>query len=164
MLNFKLIAEKYIDPIIDEVHKKNIISRNEVMHDSVEYLENVLVNETDILQEYFIPRKNFIAYIDRMRTLLQKSKIPLLNASVHIINKESNTLNYAPQDMFAIVLYLNQRVDKSSLQAMEKLTSDLIDLVLSSMKRFFSISLYYTASSYKKPIPPLMPFLHSKEI
>ena len=61
---------------VDEIRKKNILSRNEVMHDSVEYLENVLINETDILHEYFIPRKNFIPYINQVRTLLQKSKVP----------------------------------------------------------------------------------------
>ena len=160
---FKWIAEKYIDPTLDKVRKKNLISRNEIMHDSVEYLENVLINETDILHEYFIPRKNFIPYIDQMRTLLQKSKIPVLNASIRIINKESNMLNYAPQDMFAIVLYLNQRVDKSSLQAMEKLTKDLIDLTLKFDGTFFlPYQLYYTREQLQKSYPNIDAFFALK--
>ncbi len=148
---------------VDEIRKKNILSRNEVMHDSVEYLENVLINETDILHEYFIPRKNFIPYINQVRTLLQKSKVPVPNASVRIVNKESNTLNYAPQDMFAIVLYVNQRVDKSSLQAMEKLTSNLIDLALKFDGTFFlPYQLYYTREQLQKAYPNIDAFFALK--
>lgn len=160
---FKWIAEKYIDPAIDAVHKKSLISRNEVMHDSVEYLENILVNETDILHEYFIPRKHFIACIDQMRTLLQKSKIPVLNASIRIVHKESNMLNYAPEDMFAIVLYLNQRVDENSLHAMKTLTGELIDLVTAFNGTFFlPYQLYYTPQQLKKAYPAINAFFALK--
>ncbi len=160
---FKWIAEKYIDPTFDRLRTKNIVSRNEIMHDSVEYLENVLVNETDILHEYFIPRKNFIPYIEQMRTLLQNSKIPVLNASVRIINKESNMLNYAPEDMFAIVLYLNQRVDRESLRAMEQLTKDLIDLTLKFDGTFFlPYQLYYTREQLEKSYPNIDAFFALK--
>ena len=160
---FKWIAEKYIDPIIDKVRKKNVISRNEIMHDSVEYLENVLINEIDILHEYFIPQHNFIAYIDQLRPLLQKSKIPILNASVRIVNKESNMLNYAPQNMFAIVLYVNQRVNPSSLRAMETLTRDLIDLVLKFNGTFFlPYQLHYTREQLQKAYPNIDAFFALK--
>lgn len=160
---FKWIAEKYIDPTIDTIRKKNILSRNEIMHDSVEYLENALVDETDILHEYFIPRKHFIAYIDQLRTLLKSSKIPVLNASVRVVNKESNMLNYAPQDMFAIVLYLNQRVNTKALQAMEKLTSDLIDLALKFEGTFFlPYQLHYAREQLEKSYPNIDAFFELK--
>ncbi|CAN5133249.1 FAD-binding oxidoreductase [soil metagenome] len=160
---FKWIAEKYIDPAIDKLRTKNLVSRNEIMHDSVEYLENVLINETDILHEYFIPHKNFIPYIDQMRTILKNSKIPVLNASIRIINKESNMLNYAPEDMFAIVLYLNQRVDTESLQAMKKLTSDLIDLTLKFDGTFFlPYQLHYTREQLQKAYPNINTFFALK--
>lgn len=160
---FKWIAEKYIDPTIDTIRKKNLLSRNEIMHDSVEYLENVLVDETDILHEYFIPRKHFIAYIDQLRTILKNSKIPVLNASVRVVNKEFNMLNYAPQDMFAMVLYLNQKVDTSSLQAMEKLTNDLINLALKFEGTFFlPYQLYYTREQLEKSYPNIDAFFALK--
>ncbi len=161
---FKWIAEKYIDPNLDKLHTRNILSRNEIMHDSVEYLDNVLINETDILQEYFIPRKHFIACIDQMRTILQKSSIPVLNASIRIINKESIMLNYAPQDMFAIVLYLNQRVNRPALQAMEKLTYDLINLVLKFDGTFFlPYQLLYTHEQLYQAYPKIDAFFHLKK-
>lgn len=159
----KWVAEKYIDPAIDTRRKNNIISRNEIMHDSVEYLENVLINETDILHEYFIPRKHFVACIEQMGLLLKKSKIQVLNASIRVVHKESNMLNYAPEDMFAIVLYLNQRVTTKALKAMEKLTRELIDLVLRFNGTFFlPYQLYFTAEQLHLAYPNIDAFFELK--
>jgi len=160
---FKWIAEKYIDPGILALHKKSLLSRNEVMHDSVEYLQNILVNETDILHEYFIPQKHFIAFIDQMRTILKKSKITVLNASVRIVHKESTMLNYAPDDMFAVVLYLNQRVNEKALSAMELLTRELIDLVLKFDGTFFlPYQLHFTREQLQKAYPNIDVFFALK--
>jgi FAD/FMN-containing dehydrogenase len=160
---FKWIAEKYIDPAIDINRKNNILSRNDVMHDSVEYLENILINETDILHEYFIPRKHFIEFIDQMRIVLQQSRIPVLNASVRVVHKQFTMLNYAPEEMFAIVLYLNQRVNEKALLAMEKLTRDLIDLALKYNGTFFlPYQLYCTAQQLHTAYPNIDEFFALK--
>jgi len=160
---FKWIAEKYIDPLLEKFHQGTLISRNAIMHDSVEYLENVLINETDILHEYFIPRKHFIPCIERMGAILQKSNIPVLNASIRVINKEDNLLNYAPEDMFAIVLYLNQRVNEKALHAMELLTRELIDLVLTFDGTFFlPYQLYFTDEQLHKAYPMIDLFFATK--
>lgn len=162
---FKWFAEKYIDPAIDRLQSNDIISRNAVMHDSVEYLENVLVNETDILHEYFIPRSRFVECIDAMRTLLQNSKIPVLNVSVRVVHQESNILNYAPEPMFAIVLYLNQRVTASALHAMEQLTRDLIDMVISLGGTFFlPYQLYFTKDQLAQAYPNVDEFFALKKL
>lgn len=160
---FKWLAEKYIDPSIELFRKKSLISRNEIMHDSVEYLENVLINETDILQEYFIPYKHFVAFIEQMRIILKKSTILTLNASVRIAHKQSIMLNYAPEDMFAIVLYLNQKVTVHALHAMEVLTCELIDLVLKFEGSFFlPYQLYYTEEQLQKAYPSIDSFFSLK--
>lgn len=159
----KWVAEKYIDPTIDARLKKNIISRNEIMHDSVEYLQNVLVDETDILQEYFIPRKHFVACIEQLGVILKKSKIPVLNASIRIVHKESTMLNYAPEDMFSIVLYLNQRVTSQALKSMENLTQDLIDLVLKFNGTFFlPYQLSFTSKQLHAAYPNIDSFFKLK--
>lgn len=161
---FKWIAEKYIDPSFDQIRKKSIISRNEVMHDSVEYLENVLVNETDILQEYFIPPANFVAFIDAIREILKQSSIPLLNASVRMVHKESIMLNYAPEDMFAIVLYLNQKVNAQALEAMETLTRDLINITLNFQGTFFlPYQLHFNKEQLLKAYPNIDAFFALKK-
>lgn len=160
----KWVAEKYIDPAIDALHKNNVLSRNEIMHDSVEYLENVLINETDILQEYFIPRKQFTVFIERARTLLRKHTIPLLNASVRVVNKEDTMLTYAPEDMFAIVLYLNQKVTTKDLHEMEVLTKELIDVALNLGGTFFlPYQLYFTSEQLHKAYPAIDDFFNLKK-
>ncbi len=159
----KWVAEKYIDPAIDEMSKKSIISRNAIMHDSVEYLENILIDETDILHEYFIPRKHFVACIEQMGALLKKSSIPVLNASVRFVHKEGIMLNYAPEDMFAVVLYLNQKVTTKSLEAMKLLTQQLIDLVLKFKGTFFlPYQLSYTSAQLHKAYPHIDHFFAFK--
>jgi FAD/FMN-containing dehydrogenase len=125
----------------------------------------VLVNETDILQEYFIPRKQFTNFIDRMRLVLQKHTIPLLNASVRIVEKEENMLTYAPEDMFAIVLYLNQRVTINDLREMELLTRELIDAALDLGGTFFlPYQLYFTNEQLRKAYPTIDAFFALKKI
>lgn len=160
----KWVAEKYIDPAIEALQENNIRSRNEIMHDSVEYLENILINETDILQEYFIPRRHFVTFIDRMRTVLKKYRIPLLNASVRIVNKEDNMLTYAPEDMFAIVLYLNQKVTTKALHEMEVLTKELINIALNLNGTFFlPYQLYFTSEQLHKAYPAIDAFFNLKK-
>ena len=65
-----------------------LVNRNDPMHDSVPYLRNALANETDILHEYFIPRSQFVSFIDGMRKVLPDNKTNLLNASVRIVHQE----------------------------------------------------------------------------
>lgn len=159
----KWVAEKYIDPAINTIRKKNIISRNAVMHDSVEYLENILIDETDILHEYFIPKRHCVACIKEMGILLKKSSIPVLNASIRVVHKEHIMLNYAPEDMFAIVLYLNQQVNKKALKAMKSLTHELIDLVLKYEGTFFlPYQLYYTSAQLHQAYPNIDHFFALK--
>lgn len=159
----KWIAEKYIDPALDKQLNNTIASRNAIMHDSVEYLENVLINETDILHEYFIPRKHLLPFIKQVGALLKKSGISVLNASIRVVHKESTMLNYAPENMFALVLYLNQRVNKKALAAMTTLTRELIDLTLKFKGTFFlPYQLQYTQEQLSQAYPNINEFFALK--
>ncbi|MBA2306857.1 FAD-binding oxidoreductase [Candidatus Dependentiae bacterium] len=159
---FKWVAEKYIDPFLEK-RSIGLLSRNSVMHDSVEYLENILVNETDILQEYFIPRDQFIPFIEHVKVILQKSSLPVLNASIRVVNRESNLLTYAPQDMFALVLYLNQRATPGALKAMEKVTGQLIDITTKFGGTFFlPYQLHYTKAQLLAAYPSIDTFFALK--
>ena len=159
----KWIAEKYIDPFITQVFKKSEVSRNEIMHDSVKYLENITTYDTDILHEYFIPRDKIEECITKMGRLLKDKKAIVLNASIRVVHKESIFLNYAPQDMFALVLYLNQRVNPQELKNMKKLTKQLIDLVLQFNCTFFlPYQLYFTKKQLREAYPNIDKFFAMK--
>lgn len=122
-----------------------LVSRNDPMHDSVPYLRNAMKNDTDILQEYFIPRDRLLPFIDGLREIVRQHDANLLNASVRVVGKEDNRLTYAPAPAYSIVLYFNQRTDGEGNARMAKLTSELIDLTQAQGGRFFlPYQLYYS--------------------
>ena len=76
-MRLKWFAEKHIEPRLESCSiSRNqamgeaegcFVSRNDPMHDSVPYLRNSLRGETDILHEYFIPREQFVPFVDGLR-------------------------------------------------------------------------------------------------
>lgn len=173
-MRLKWFAEKYIEPMLENCPVSRnqaltegeacLVSRNEPMHDSVPYLRNNLKNDTDILHEYFIPRDQFVSYIDGMKKIILDNGANLLNASVRVVHKESNFLNYSPTDTFSIVLYLNQTTDEEGNQKMQKVTQELIDLTIAHRGRFFlPYQLHYTAEQLEKSYPEFRSFLVKKK-
>lgn len=166
-------SEKYLEPKIESCSVSRnqamkdgeacLVARNEPMHDSVKYLKNNLKGETDILHEYFIPRDQFVSFIDELREILTRNKTNLLNASIRVVHKENTTLNYAPTDAFAIVLYINQKTDKEGTERMQKVTQELIDLAVKHNGRFFlPYQLYYTTQQLKQTYPEIPAFFTAK--
>jgi FAD/FMN-containing dehydrogenase len=134
------------------------------MHDSVPYLFNALDYETDILHEYFIPRGRLTGFIDAMRTLMEKERTKLLNASLRVVHKEEVALNYAPEDAFSVVLYINQTVDAAGIAKMRRLTSGLIDLAHAHGGRFFlPYQIHYDAAQLKRAYPQIADFFAAKK-
>ena len=167
-MRMKWWAEKNIEPRIESCPAGEdngcLVSRNHPMHDSVPYLMNSLPGETDILQEYFIPRSQFVPFVDGLRRIAVANKANLLNASVRVVHREDNFLNYAPEDMFAIVLYLNQKTTKDGNDRMGMLTRELIDLTIASNGRFFlPYQLHYTAAQLRRAYPDIESFFRAKD-
>jgi FAD/FMN-containing dehydrogenase len=143
-----------VSGIVKTTGEACLVSRNEPMHDSVPYLFNNLLGETDILHEYFVARANFIAFVDDMRDLMTKQDTLLLNASVRVVHQEEIALNYAPEDAFSVVLYVNQTVDDAGIAKMRQLTRDLIDLADKHGGRFFlPYQRHYDAAQLSRAYP-----------
>ncbi|MFN8635896.1 MAG: FAD-binding protein [Chloroflexota bacterium] len=139
------------------------VSRNDPMHDSVKYLKNDLQRDTDILHEYFIPRDRFVPFVDGLREIVRRNGTILLNASVRIVHREENVLTYAPNDAFAVVLYINQATTAEANQAMAQTTRELIDLSLAQGGTFFlPYQLYYTPEQLQRAYPQLGAFFEAK--
>lgn len=169
----KWFAEKYLEPKLESCSVTRsqamqdgegcLVSRNEPMHDSVPYLRNALKNDTDILHEYFVPRSQLLPFIDGMKNILTKHDANLLNASVRVVHKEENALSYAPEDAFAVVLYINQTTDRKGNQQMAAITSDLIDLTSQLGGRFFlPYQLHYTPEQLRQSYPEVDAFFAMK--
>jgi FAD/FMN-containing dehydrogenase len=140
-----------------------LVSRNDPMHDSVAYLYNDLPRETDILHEYFVPRANILPFVEEMRELFRARQTNLVNASIRAVGAEQNTLTYAPEPAFSVVLYITQPTDAAGNAAMARLTSDLIDLTATHGGRFFlPYQLNYTPEQLARHYPEIGDFFAAK--
>ena len=173
-MRLKWWAEKHLEPRLEtcDVSRNQalsaaescFVSRNEPMHDSVSYLKNSLPAETDILHEYYVPRDRFVSFVDGMREIMVRRDATLLNASIRIVHQEYNALNYAPTEMFAVVLYLNQKTDRTGTERMTALTRDLIDLTIREGGRFFlPYQLHYTPEQLERAYPEVRAFFDAKK-
>jgi FAD/FMN-containing dehydrogenase len=172
-MRLKWFAEKYVEPRLESCPVSRnqalgegeacLVARNQPMHDSVRYLKNGLAGETDILHEYFVPRDQFVAFIDGLRRIVRDTRANLLNASVRVVHREDNVLTYAPADMFAVVLYLNQATDAAGNARMSGLTRELIDLAVELGGTFFlPYQLHYSATQLQQAYPAIREFFASK--
>ena len=168
-MRLKWWAEKTLEPRMESCPAGNtdgcLVSRNNPMHDSVPYLMNRLAGETDILHEYFIPRDQFVRFVDGLRRIAVATGANLLNASVRVVHKEDNFLSYAPADMFAVVLYLNQKTTAEGNARMATLTNQLIDLTADVGGRYFlPYQLHYTADQLRRSYPEIEAFFKAKDV
>ena len=172
-MRIKWLAEKHLEPWLESCPVRRaqaqgqgeacLVPRNQPMHDSVRYLKNALPYETDILQEYFVPRAAFVPFVDGLRTALRDEDANLLNASVRVVHREDHVLTYAPADMFAVVLYLNQRADATGDARMRALTRRLVDLATDHGGTFFlPYQLHYTPAQLHRAYPQAAQFFQAK--
>jgi FAD/FMN-containing dehydrogenase len=124
---------------------------------------NALTDEADILHEYFVPRRNFVPFIDAVRAVLEPVAVSVVNASVRVVHREDNALSYAPEDAFSLVLYLNQSADAAGNTRMARLTRELIAATLANGGRFFlPYQLHYEPADLARSYPEIRDFFAAK--
>lgn len=123
---------------MNKVSKNNIFSRNELLNDHVSLIENKNRNSTDLLQEYFIPERNFNQFISDIKPILLKSKLDLLNITIRAVNKDEDSyMNYAKEDVFGFVFLFNQKKTEDEEKAMKMLTNQLVDVAIKNEGTFY---------------------------
>jgi FAD/FMN-containing dehydrogenase len=106
-------------------------SRNNVMRSDSEFMEYENPSHTEVLQEYFIPVKQFKLYVDDLRRLLNEEDLNLLNITIRYVEHDENAvLSYAKDDMFALVLLINQGRSKQEIRKTESVVQKMIDVTL----------------------------------
>lgn len=170
----KWYAEKTLEPMAESCTVPRtaamgegeacLVARNNPMHDSVPYLFNDLPEETDILHEYFVPRPAYNEFIAAAREILAGQKLPVLNASVRIVDAEDVALSYAVEPAFSLVLYINQPTTPEGDADMRAVTRAMIDATLAHGGRFFlPYQLHYTGEQLLRSYPELPAFLQAKD-
>ena len=153
-------AEKYIQPLLQTFPQ----SRNQIMHRSYAYLKNNLHNNTDVLQEFFVPKGQILAFIQGVGDILQRHMVVTRNVEIRSVHKQDILLDYANGDWFGIVLYLNFDVDEQDMRRIEAAHSDLIDLAQSLGGSFYlPYQLSATRAQIEKSYPEFDKFLELKK-
>jgi FAD/FMN-containing dehydrogenase len=141
-----------------------LVSRNQEMYDSMDYLENRL-RDTDILQEYFIPQQRMPEFVEGLHRIVHHNQANLINVTIRIVHKDTVTaLPYAREDMFAYVLYFNQKFNERESRILQKTTTDLIDLALSLDGTYYlPYQLFYSREQLQRAYPSVALFFAAKK-
>ncbi|MBX7149566.1 FAD-binding oxidoreductase [bacterium] len=163
--------EEHVDPSLylcsrnEAMSQKEVclISRNQGMYDPMGYLKNKL-KDTDILQEYFIPHKKMPEFVDGLRKIVSQNGANLLNVTIRVVSKDTITaLPYAKENMFAFVLYFNQKFNEADSQILRKTTTDLIDMATDIGGTYYlPYQLYYSKEQLAKAYPEIDEFFEAK--
>lgn len=123
---------------MNKMTKNAVYSRNELLNDHVSLIENKDPHSTDLLQEYFIPERNFKQFIKDIKPVLRKSELDLLNITIRAVNKDEDSyMNYARENVFGFVFLFNQKKTDKQENAMKLLTNDLVDITIKNEGTFY---------------------------
>lgn len=105
-----------------------LVTRNTACDDSTDYLYDRL-NDSNLLQEYFVPVEYLPTFTDGLRKVVQANQVNLINVTLRIVPHDSVTaLQYAPRDMVALVLYVSEQREPGSQARLREATLRLIEL------------------------------------
>jgi FAD/FMN-containing dehydrogenase len=115
-----------------------MLSRNQIMHQSSHLYAARDERSADILHEYFIPSRRLGEFIERVRPILLKHRPELLNITVRNVDTDNDTfLRYATEEVFGLVLLFHQTRDAAADASMQALTRELIDAALLCGGRYY---------------------------
>lgn len=154
-------SQKIYHKQIDDTY----ISRNNVMRSESVFMEYDSTSKTEVLQEYFIPINEFTPYIDDLRETLQEEDLNLLNITIRYVKKNNEAvLSYAKEDMFALVLLINQGTDEESIQKTGDVIRKMIEITLNHGGSYYLP--YYqfpTNNQLEEAYPRAQEFFEMKE-
>ena len=113
------------------------------------------VDSTYVLQEYFIPRRNFVPFARALAVALRGGPAHVLNVSIrHSPADGVSALPWAKEEVFAFVVYFKQRTDAGALQAVGDWTRGLIGLALAHEGRYYlPYQLHATPEQFARAYP-----------
>lgn len=165
--------EKHVEPHLHQCLTRNqamsrkedcLVTRNGEMYDNMAYLKNRL-QDTDLLQEYFVPYDQMPEFVDGLRDVVQRNHANLLNVTIRTVHKDTVTaLPYAKQDMLGFVLYFNVKFNDEDCETIRKTTSELIDVAQSVGGTYYlPYQLFYSRQQLQRSYPEINDFFSAKK-
>lgn len=155
------IQEGYNDRL-----EHSYMSRNNVMRSETTFMDYDSATNTEVLQEYFVPIDQYSSYIDDLRKLLKDEKeINLLNITVRYVGQnEESVMSYTKDDMFALVILINQGKSEESIESTGQIIRKMIDVTLDHDGSYYLPYYHYpTRKQLEKAYPRTNEFFEMKE-
>ena len=113
--------------IPEVLRHSTIVSRNNIMRPPASHLYIEIPNETNLLQEYFIPIDNLIKFITSLEIITKKLNVNLMHVAFRFIPKNTESyLSYLETDRVGIVLFFNQKITADDNRKTQQWTQHLI--------------------------------------
>ena len=133
-----------------------VVWRNYEMSHTINTLEPLTRSiSSSILQEYFIPVKQYYTFAKQLKAIIKTYDINMLNISIrYVLADEGTVLAYAPQESFAFVCYINIFNADSSKKNAAIWTQKLIDAALSCNGTYYlPYQPWATVAQFKRTYP-----------
>ena len=93
---------------------------------------------TYVLQEYFVPADSLPVFVPRMGRILQAHHVNVVNISIrHALADPGTYLAWAPNEIFAYVLYYRQRTNPEAQREVGRWTRELIEAAIQCGGRYY---------------------------
>ncbi|HEY9507227.1 MAG TPA: FAD-binding oxidoreductase [Gemmatimonadales bacterium] len=124
------LRQRVVDPLV--LRGQPVSWRNrEASYDVAELEPGSRAGETYVLQEYFVPVERFDDWIPRMRRVFRTHRVEVVNVSIrHALPDSVSLLSWAPNEVFAFVVYYKQGTDLAARARVGTWTRELVSQVL----------------------------------
>jgi FAD/FMN-containing dehydrogenase len=149
---------------LGETGKGKFCSRNQLFNEAAEVYQEQNADRTDILHEYFIPPRQVEAFLTKVRGIVPKHSVDLLNVTVREVREDKDTfLRYADLDVFGFVMLFNQPRTAEADEAMRVFTTAMIDAALDCGGRYYlPYRLHASPEQFQRAYPQAAEFFAKK--
>jgi FAD/FMN-containing dehydrogenase len=156
--------EHVIDPLLylkDKVHWRNY----EAGYDVAELEPEGRDRRTYVLQEYFVPIRNFEGFTRKMAEILRRHRVNTVNVSIrHALSDPGTLLAWAKEECFAFVLYYKQRTRENAKARVAVWTRELIEAALSEQGCYYlPYQIHATHDQFHRAYPRAREFFALKD-
>jgi FAD binding domain len=158
------IRNSVIEPMF--YSKPKVVWRNyEASYDVAELEPLVRYPNTYVLQEYFIPVKNFEKFVPKMKKVFDDFHVNVINVSVrHALPDPGSLMRWAREEVFSFVIYYKQGLQKKDVDEVAKWTRALIDQALSLNGTYYlPYQIHASDDQFKKAYPNYKDFFSLKK-
>ncbi|CDZ77762.1 putative decaprenylphosphoryl-beta-D-ribose oxidase [Legionella massiliensis] len=152
--------------LFSQFYNHRIVTRNNAMEKPVRFASDYhSAKDVDWLQEYFIPVAKLPQFIHRLRSIMLKNSVNLLNVTIRYVPAEEDILlAYSPKNSFAVVLYFNQDLAKDEIERTKVWTRQLIDAALAVEGTYYLPYQPFAAKTqFREAYPRYKEFIKIKE-